>query len=87
MTSYARRRRHLGYRIARLALPCPLGEAGAAIAGHEYHYCSVLEDVSAPANLAAITDAGGAALGMTGHREARVSGTFFHAIADGWSGA
>jgi cobyrinic acid a,c-diamide synthase len=86
-TSYARRRRHLGYRIARLALPCPLGEAGAAIAGHEYHYCSVLEDVSAPANLAAITDAGGAALGMTGHREARVSGTFFHAIADGWSGA
>jgi cobyrinic acid a,c-diamide synthase len=86
-TSYARRHRHLGYRIARLASDCSLGQAGDVLAGHEYHYCSVLPEASAPANLAGITDADGVSLGTTGHRASKVSGTFFHAIAEQRSGA
>jgi cobyrinic acid a,c-diamide synthase len=36
-TSFAERRRALGYRQAALAATCPLGEAGTSFRGHEFH--------------------------------------------------
>jgi cobyrinic acid a,c-diamide synthase len=81
-TSYAQRKLHLGYRIARLQADCALGRAGDVFAGHEFHYACVLEHESERADLVDVTDAIGADLGTVGHRLGRVSGTFFHAIAE-----
>ncbi|CAA9340726.1 MAG: Hydrogenobyrinic acid a,c-diamide synthase (glutamine-hydrolyzing) [uncultured Microvirga sp.] len=78
-TSYARRKFHLGYRVAALARSGVLGPAGAALVGHEFHYASVVE--SAPPDFAGTRDADGADLGFSGHCRGLVSGTFFHAIA------
>jgi cobyrinic acid a,c-diamide synthase len=81
-TSYAKRKLHLGYRIARLAADGVLGRAGATLVGHEFHYATITRDDGAEADaLAAITDAEGTDLGRAGHRCGKVSGTFFHAIA------
>lgn len=79
-TSFARRRLHLGYREARLVADTPLGPAGAAIRGHEFHYATLLE-AGDDAPFAELADAAGRNLGPAGGRRGRVSGTFFHAIA------
>ena len=79
-TSFARRRLHLGYREARLLEASPLGPAGAAVRGHEFHYASTT-DPGDDAPLAVLSDAAGRVLGPAGGRRGRVSGTFFHAIA------
>jgi cobyrinic acid a,c-diamide synthase len=84
VTSYARRKLHLGYRVARLMADCALGPSGATMVGHEFHYASVTE--SAPADLAAVADAEGADLGPSGHRRGLVTGTFFHVISRGEAG-
>jgi cobyrinic acid a,c-diamide synthase len=78
-TSYARRKLHLGYRVARLAHDGILGPAGATLVGHEFHYASIVE--SAPLDFAVVTDAEGSGLGLSGHRHGSVSGTFFHVIS------
>ena len=81
-TSYARRRLHLGYRVARLCADGALGYRGARLVGHEFHYAS--ETSPAPAEgeaLARVTDAEGTDLGFGGHRAGRVSGSFFHLVA------
>lgn len=80
VTSFARRRLHLGYREARLLADGPLGPAGASLRGHEFHYASVI-DPGADAAFAEIADGQGRGLGMAGGRRGLVSGTFFHAIA------
>ncbi len=80
VTSFAERRLHLGYRIARLLEDCPLGEAGTSLRGHEFHYASVTEPGS-DAPLAELFDGEGKALGPSGGRRGRVTGAFFHAIA------
>lgn len=81
-TSYRQRKLHLGYRIARLRGDSAIGPRGARLVGHEFHYAS---ELSAPPTrdqaLAAVTDAEGAPLGLAGHRNGRVSGSFFHLIA------
>ncbi|ACL57142.1 cobyrinate a,c-diamide synthase [Methylobacterium nodulans] len=80
-TSYARRKLHLGYRVATLLADGPLGPAGAVRVGHEFHYASEL--TAAPdesAALARVTDGEGRLLGVAGHRRGRVSGSFFHLI-------
>ncbi len=79
-TSFADRRLHLGYRAARLLADCPVGPAGAALRGHEFHYAAV----SSPGDdlpLATLADASGTDLGFAGGRRGHVSGSFFHAIA------
>ncbi|NEY91528.1 cobyrinate a,c-diamide synthase [Tabrizicola oligotrophica] len=83
-TSFAKRRMHLGYRLARPLhpLPGPLGTA--ALRGHEFHYATILGQPDAP--LAAVEDANGEPVPETGSCRltsggARVSGTFFHLIA------
>jgi cobyrinic acid a,c-diamide synthase len=79
-TSFAKRRLHLGYRAARLVADTPIGPAGAVIRGHEFHYASmVAADNDAP--FAEIFDGNGRPLGKAGGQRGRVTGTFFHAIA------
>jgi len=81
-TSYAKRRIHLGYRVATLLADGLLGRAGARLVGHEFHYARELTDPPGEAEaLARVTDAEGVALGLAGHRRGRVSGSFFHLIA------
>ena len=82
-TSFAKRRMHLGYRLARPHLPLPGLPLGTALRGHEFHYATVLSQPD-PA-LARVEDATGAEVAETGScratEGARVSGTFFHLIA------
>ncbi len=79
-TSFAERRRHLGYRHARIASGAAwLG--GAAVRGHEYHYTSVLEERGQPF-LRVLTD--GSGMGSpheAGLRAGSVFGSFVHLIA------
>jgi cobyrinic acid a,c-diamide synthase len=77
-TSFARRRLHLGYRRASLAAAGPLGKAGDAFRGHEFHYASILGETGAP--LFSIADAPGTLLGGAGLVEGRVMGSFVHLI-------
>ncbi|USI72552.1 cobyrinate a,c-diamide synthase [Sphingomonas morindae] len=78
-TSYAARRLHLGYRLARLGAPLGRLPEGSALRGHEFHYSSILAQPDPP--LAAVCDADGAPVAETGSRRGRVSGSFFHLVA------
>ena len=78
-TSFAERRLALGYRRARLAAGGPLGQAGAAFRGHEFHYCrAIAEEAEGP--LFETCDAAGAPLGHAGMSVGTVSGSFIHLI-------
>jgi cobyrinic acid a,c-diamide synthase len=79
-TSFARRKLHLGYREARLIGDSPLGSAGCVVRGHEFHYATLVSPGD-DAPLADLMDGQGRALGPSGGRRARVTGTFFHVIA------
>lgn len=79
-TSYAQRRMHLGYRAAQLAAPVLHYPAGQTLRGHEFHYSTILAQPDAA--LATVTDADGTLVPETGSRRDRVSGTFFHLIAE-----
>ena len=80
-TSFAKRRMHLGYRLARLAGAIPGYGAGAALRGHEFHYATILAQPDPP--LAHVVDAHGAPVPETGSRKGQATGTFFHLIAEG----
>ena len=79
-TSFAKRRMHLGYRLAQLASPIPGYQAGARLRGHEFHYSTILAQPDTP--LAAVRDATGAVIAETGSQRGNATGTFFHLIAD-----
>ncbi|WP_019515570.1 cobyrinate a,c-diamide synthase [Sphingomonas sp. Mn802worker] len=79
VTSYAQRRMHLGYRRAVLEAPIGAIAAGSALAGHEFHYSTILEQPDAA--LARVSDADDNGVADTGSYRGRVSGTFFHLIA------
>jgi cobyrinic acid a,c-diamide synthase len=79
-TSFAKRKLHLGYRVARLLSDGVLGVKGAIVRGHEFHYASLTAGGDDEA-FAELSDSTGRALGAGGARRGRVSGTFFHAIA------
>ena len=79
-TSFATRRMHLGYRFATLVRGLPGQEAGARLRGHEFHYATILSQPDAP--LAIVQDANGVAVAETGSHRGRVTGTFFHVIAE-----
>jgi cobyrinic acid a,c-diamide synthase len=78
-TSFAERRRHLGYRAVRLLARCPLGAAGAGFRGHEFHYASIVAEGDAKPLFAA-ADAHGTDLGCAGLRRGSVAGSFIHLI-------
>ncbi|MGO4525104.1 cobyrinate a,c-diamide synthase [Microvirga sp. 2MCAF35] len=83
-TSYAKRKMHLGYRVAHLLGDGAMGRVGQRLVGHEFHYAAVTQsDPSRETAFAAITDAEGNALGLAGHRIGHVTGSFFHVIAHG----
>ncbi len=83
-TSYARRKLHLGYRVAHLAQDGVLGPAHTRLVGHEFHYASVVETDAAPEQaFALVSDAEGRDLGLAGHQVGLVSGSFFHVICAG----
>ena len=79
-TSFAKRKLHLGYRSARLLSDSVLGRGGTALRGHEFHYAT-LSAAGGDDGFAECSDATGRALGNSGGRRGRVSGTFFHAMA------
>jgi cobyrinic acid a,c-diamide synthase len=79
-TSFAKRKLHLGYRQASLLIDSPIGSAGRTVRGHEFHYATLLK--AGPDDpLVRLSDGQGRPLGDAGSRRARVTGTFFHAIA------
>jgi cobyrinic acid a,c-diamide synthase len=83
-TSYAKRKMHLGYRVAHLLEGGVMGQAGQRLVGHEFHYASVTQiDPSRETAFATITDGEGNDLGTAGHRRGHVTGSFFHVIAHG----
>lgn len=79
-TSFATRRMHLGYRRAELAADMPGHAPGTQLRGHEFHYATIVRQPDAP--LAAVRDANGIDVAETGSRRDRVTGTFFHLIAE-----
>ena len=79
-TSYAKRRMHLGYRLAALAAPMPGHQVGARLRGHEFHYSTIVAQPDTP--LAVVHDATGAIIAETGSRRGQATGTFFHLIAE-----
>jgi cobyrinic acid a,c-diamide synthase len=78
VTSYEKRKFHLGYRRAVLQAPLPGHAAGTALRGHEFHYSTILDQPDAP--LAQVFDADGNPVPETGSTRGHVSGTFFHLI-------
>lgn len=83
VTSYEKRKMHLGYRQAELAHAIPGHMAGARLRGHEFHYSTIIDQPDAP--LAEVRDAGGAVVAETGslRRHAQggmATGTYFHLI-------
>lgn len=79
-TSYAKRKMHLGYRLATLTDTMPGFAAGARLRGHEFHYSTILSQPDMP--LAQVVDANGDAVVETGSRRGLTTGTFFHLIAE-----
>ena len=78
VTSYEKRKFHLGYRRAILQAAMPGFDAGTALRGHEFHYSTILEEPDAP--LANVMDADGNPVPETGSIKGNVTGTFFHLI-------
>ncbi|QRI65323.1 cobyrinate a,c-diamide synthase [Shinella sp. PSBB067] len=76
VTSFAERRRHLGYRRV-----TPLAGSGfaAPMTAHEFHYSTVVREGAAE-RLFAVTDAMGENLGEAGLRRGAVCGSYMHVI-------
>ena len=79
-TSFAQPKLHLGYRHARLTEAGPLGNHGAAFAGHEFHYATIEREAGDVALFEA-KDARGNDLAAMGRRNGRVMGSFLHLIS------
>jgi len=77
-TSFANRKRHLGYRSLTMLGGLPWH---GVLRGHEFHYATTLRAKGAPLFLS--HDAEGADLGETGLRAGRVMGSFAHVIEVG----
>ena len=80
VTSYEKRKFHLGYRQAVLQEAVLRYQRGSRLRGHEFHYSTILEEPDAP--LAQVTDADGNLVSETGSLRGHVSGTFFHMISE-----
>ena len=80
-TSFAKRRMTLGYREARIAADCALGPEGAVLRGHEFHYATIVATGSDDP-FAHVRDVYGSADAPAGSRRGRVTGSFFHVIAE-----
>jgi cobyrinic acid a,c-diamide synthase len=81
-TSFEKRRMTLGYREARIASECALGTAGLVLRGHEFHYATIVASGGGDP-FAFVRDVYGAPEAPSGSRRGRVTGSFFHVIAEG----
>lgn len=79
VTSFADRKRHLGYRRVTTRTNSPLGEAGRTFLGHEFHYSTAIRE-EAVQPLFHAEDARGEPLGSMGMAHGRVAGSYFHLI-------
>lgn len=75
-TSFADRKRHLGYRRVR---PLDTSYFDGPLMAHEFHYASILSEGDAD-RLFDTSDATGTQLGAAGLRRGRVAGSFMHII-------
>jgi len=80
VTSFQKRKMHLGYRLATLDAAIPGHLAGTRLRGHEFHYSTIVEQPDRA--LARVADANGEAVPETGSRRGHATGTFFHLIAE-----
>jgi cobyrinic acid a,c-diamide synthase len=80
-TSFEKRRMTLGYREARIASSCALGMKGVLLRGHEFHYSTIVTN-GGDDPFAFVRDVYGAPEGPSGSRRGRVTGSFFHVIAE-----
>ena len=82
-SDFSRRRLSLGYRDAVQHDDGVLGTAGTRFRGHEFHYATheAVQDGGGDHPLVRLRDAVGTDLGPAGSRRDRVSGSFFHVIA------
>lgn len=80
VTSFAKRKMTLGYREAIVRAPCILGAVGTRLRGHEFHYAQVIEP-GQDAPLVDLFDGAGNSLGSAGGQRDRVSGSYFHVMA------
>jgi cobyrinic acid a,c-diamide synthase len=80
-TSFEKRRMTLGYREARIASNCALGLKGALLRGHEFHYATIVA-AGGDDPFAFVRDVYGAPEAPSGSRRGRVTGSFFHLIAE-----
>jgi cobyrinic acid a,c-diamide synthase len=78
-TSFAARRRQLGYRHLRTATESFLGDAGARFRGHEFHYASVIDEGPGE-RLFDCTDSRGDTLAPAGLVAQNTAGSFIHLI-------
>jgi cobyrinic acid a,c-diamide synthase len=77
-TSFAAKRRVLGYREVAVQAAGILGPDGTRYRGHEFHFAAALAEGDAP--LFRVWDAAGTSLGAAGTRSGRVAGSFIHVI-------
>ena len=76
VTSFAQRKRHLGYRRLR---PLAKDLFDGVLTGHEFHYSTVVSEGDAD-RLFEATDALGEDLGAVGLRRGKISGSYMHVI-------
>ena len=74
------RKFNLGYRLAETNSPIEIFSVNKKLRGHEFHYSSIIEQPDEP--LFSVKDAEGNAVSETGSVRGKVSGTFFHMIAE-----
>jgi cobyrinic acid a,c-diamide synthase len=80
-TSFEKRRMTLGYREACIASKCALGGVGSVLRGHEFHYATIVAS-GTDDPFAYVRDVYGAPEAPSGSRRGRVTGSFFHVIAE-----
>ncbi len=81
-TSFENPKRALGLRSAVLQSDCLVGKTGDRFRAHEFHYTSVVDNDKHPNAVALFTvsDAKGEDLGVVGHINGSVAGSFIHLI-------
>ena len=79
VTSFEKRKLHLGYRLAKPLSTLPFGEPGDVLTAHEFHYSSVVEEGKAD-RMFAISDARDEDLGECGLKRDNVMGSYLHLI-------
>ncbi|EEW24754.1 cobyrinate a,c-diamide synthase [Rhodobacter ferrooxidans] len=78
VSSFEKRKMHLGYRLATLHAPIPGLPTGSTLRGHEFHYSTIVTQPDAP--LAQVTDATGTTVLETGSYRGYATGSYFHLI-------